>query len=419
MRKLPRLSDLTMSTSGEFHIGRLVTDVGLYEAVLIDAAGIRVIDRAETKERQYIAVSKDVEALNILINTKTSEMLPCPQCKQNQPFIIDKFYNPQKVIIPNPPRPMEGAVQPYFAIKSNPVYAMSDINSESQSTKHSVFDLPRIPNYKVGQNYLISVDKQLFPEEELERYKYNCALRCVDDISTQLSEIRRDFYCTLDSNHYGFVDYILYAAVNRDELPPILQQYEDKKRNAPSLTMTDAEMKAWRDFDKLKTCLIMEKVGQYPSMADIQMFDVEKYKTVLNKEQFREFKMAIGLYSSGVGCGSFVYLRRIFEGLVREEELEASKSDDWNYEEYRSRDFNKKIAYLESLGHKIIPDELNNIKTRIYGVLSKGVHSSSDQECIELFPIMKYIIEELLDHKIAEKKRKDKIKNLESVLGKI
>lgn len=99
--------------------------------------------------------------------------------------------------------------------------------------------------------------------------------------------------------------------------------------------------------------------------------------------------------------------------------MEASKSDDWNYEEYRSRDFNKKIAYLESLGHKIIPDELNNIKTRIYGVLSKGVHSSSDQECIELFPIMKYIIEELLDHKIAEKKRKDKIKNLESVLGKI
>lgn len=110
MTKLPRLSELTMSTSGEFHIDSLVTKVGLYEAMLIDTAEIRVIYSAETKERQYLAVSKDVEALNILIKTKTSEMLPCPQCKQNQPFVIDKFYNPQKVVIQNPPRPMEGAI---------------------------------------------------------------------------------------------------------------------------------------------------------------------------------------------------------------------------------------------------------------------------------------------------------------------
>ena len=84
--------------------------------------------------------------------------------------------------------------------------------------------------------------------------------------------------------------------------------------------------------------------------------------------------------------------------------------DGWSAEEYRNRDFNKKVEYLETFGQKLIPDELSTVKTRIYGVLSRGVHASSDQECIELFPAMKYVIEELLDHKIAKKEREEKLK---------
>ena len=72
---------------------------------------------------------------------------------------------------------------------------------------------------------------------------------------------------------------------------------------------------------------------------------------------------------------------------------------------------------METFGQKLIPDELSPVKTKIYGVLSRGVHASSDQECIELFPAMKYVIEELLDHKIATKEREEKLKRLGSVLG--
>ena len=67
----------------------------------------------------------------------------------------------------------------------------------------------------------------------------------------------------------------------------------------------------------------------------------------------------------------------------------------------------------------LIPDELKMVKTKIYGILSRGVHASSDQECIELFPAMKYVIEELLDHKIAEKEHEAKLKKLTSLLKKV
>lgn len=114
--------------------------------------------------------------------------------------------------------------------------------------------------------------------------------------------------------------------------------------------MTKDEKKTLELYENLKTFLIMEKVGQSPSMADLQMFDVEKYKTVLSKEHFRDFKIALGLHASGVGCGSFVYLTRIFEGLVIEAKQLASTQNGWSQEEYDKKRFNEKINYLESLG---------------------------------------------------------------------
>ena len=76
-----------------------------------------------------------------------------------------------------------------------------------------------------------------------------------------------------------------------------------------------------------------------------------------------------------------------------------------------------KMQYLESFGIKLIPDELNAVKTKIYGVLSRGIHASSDEECIELFNPMKFVIEELLNHKIAKLEREEKLRKLGSVLG--
>lgn len=66
----------------------------------------------------------------------------------------------------------------------------------------------------------------------------------------------------------------------------------------------------------------------------MQLFDIEKYKYVLSNQSMRDFRMALGLYSSGVGCGSFLYLRRIFENIVEEAHKECLLKESWNEEKY-------------------------------------------------------------------------------------
>ena len=63
---------------------------------------------------------------------------------------------------------------------------------------------------------------------------------------------------------------------------------------------------------------VFAKVGQYPSVADFQIPQAEKYRKVLGDGQYKELTRGIGLAAHGVGIGSFVYLRRVFENLIEE-----------------------------------------------------------------------------------------------------
>ena len=48
----------------------------------------------------------------------------------------------------------------------------------------------------------------------------------------------------------------------------------------------------------------MIKIGQYPSVADMEFPKLKEYDKVLTEEDRREMGTAIGLYASGVGVGS-------------------------------------------------------------------------------------------------------------------
>ena len=163
-------------------------------------------------------------------------------------------------------------------------------------------------------------------------------------------------------------------------------------------------------YDDLKNYLIIEKVGQDPSLADMQLFDIKKYQNILLNERFLDFKTAIGLYANGVGCGSLFYLRRVFESVVEMVKNDCEKLPEWSAKTYHDADFNNKVKYLESFGKKIIPDELSNVRTKIYGGLSKGVHGMTDKEATSLFPYFKFTIEMILDEQIYQRDIKKKIK---------
>ena len=143
------------------------------------------------------------------------------------------------------------------------------------------------------------------------------------------------------------------------------------------------------DYIVLTTDNSMMKIGQYPSVADMTFPELDAYKHVVSKEDRKELGTAIGLFASGVGAGSYVYLRRILERLVYQaKETAADTIDNEMFEQARVAE---KIKMLEGY----LPDILVK-NTTIYGILSKGIHELSEEECRKYFPVVKECIYQIL-----------------------
>ena len=162
--------------------------------------------------------------------------------------------------------------------------------------------------------------------------------------------------------------------------------------------------------DKIELCVWLNaknhsimKVGQYPSVADIHIGQIKQYDKLLSKEDLREFSRAIGLAANGVGIGSFVYLRRIFENLIEEAYKQALSNGDVEEDVFMRIRMDEKIGVLKDY----LPKTLVEIK-QIYGILSKGIHELSEKECLSYFAAMRMGIEIILDDKLEQRKREEK-----------
>ncbi len=158
---------------------------------------------------------------------------------------------------------------------------------------------------------------------------------------------------------------------------------------------------------------VIQKIGQFPSYASVQEGKIKKYKNILGKS-FPEFTKAIGLVSYGIGIGSFVYLRRIFENLIEEEHLKAKTVKSWDDNLYNSVRMDEKI--------KLLKDYLPNFLVKnysIYSILSTGIHLLSEDECLKYFGTIKLGIELILDEKIETIERNNKIREAEKSISEI
>lgn len=154
------------------------------------------------------------------------------------------------------------------------------------------------------------------------------------------------------------------------------------------------------DYVVLTSGNTMKKIGQYPSVADLSFPELKEYRKVMTKEDEKELKRAIGLYASGIGVGSFVYLRRIFERIIiiaSQKAIEAGKIDAKEFGEAHVDEKIKKLA-------EYLPKSLVNNPV-FYGIISKGIHELSEEECLEFFPVMQSFIMMIIRQ--WEKIRKD------------
>lgn len=159
---------------------------------------------------------------------------------------------------------------------------------------------------------------------------------------------------------------------------------------------------------------VIQKIGQYPSVANSLEEEIKVYKKELGKEKGEEFSKAIGLFSHGVGIGAFVYLRRIFENFIYEAKDKALNDGVITNEEFNQRRMSEKIELLREYLPKVIVERKD-----YYSIVSKGIHELSEHECKEYFMTLKNGIELILDEKIAEKQAKKKRELFEQELSKI
>lgn len=148
------------------------------------------------------------------------------------------------------------------------------------------------------------------------------------------------------------------------------------------------------------------KIGQYPSMANLDFGRLNKYRKLLSSQDSEELGRAIGLHAHGVGVGSFVYLRRVFERIIKSKAGNLIKDGVISEDDFISLRMNEKIETLK--------DQLPTFMVehpQLYSILSRGIHDLEEDECLEQFEIIlqstELIFEQILEEE--ERKRREKL----------
>lgn len=190
----------------------------------------------------------------------------------------------------------------------------------------------------------------------------------------------------------GFTSrFILNTAVNEGDFEKSTFKHYINKRY-PLTFICTYDKSHLLFFDLITTNDKMIKIGQYPSEADLYVPQIKKYKSVLDVNLYNEFKRALLLFSNGIGIGSFVYLRRVIEKIVLRQFEEVVNELETSPQDFIKLKFDKKIEMLQDY----LPQSLVKNKN-MYGIVSKGIHELTEEECLNYFIFIKNGIEFILD----------------------
>jgi hypothetical protein len=146
-----------------------------------------------------------------------------------------------------------------------------------------------------------------------------------------------------------------------------------------------------------KTKTTLEKIGQLPSYADLQKIDKD-FEKELSKEDKINYNKAIGLFSHGANIGAYAYLRRIFENMIITAFDENFAEINITHDEFTKLRMDEKISTIK----KYLPESLVEFKS-FYGIVSKGIHELSEEDCGKYFGILKSVIDMCIKENIGKK----------------
>lgn len=156
------------------------------------------------------------------------------------------------------------------------------------------------------------------------------------------------------------------------------------------------------------------KIGQSPSLFDIQKNDFKKYRKTLGNN-FIDLHRALLFYYSNFGVASFTHFRRIIENYFLKNAYEIKRQQtDWNDTKYKESRFVEKLDILkDSLPKTLIENP------RLYSIVSKGIHELEEEECLLFFEAIKECIFSSLDDIIEENRKRKSQAKIKSELSRI
>jgi hypothetical protein len=152
-----------------------------------------------------------------------------------------------------------------------------------------------------------------------------------------------------------------------------------------------------------KGAIRLTKFGQLPSLADIASSEIDKYRQFISGVDLAELKRAVGLAAHGVGIGSFVYLRRVFERLVAEA---ADAAIDAGASQFTRDEFDRMRMEDKLQGVKDYVPAWMVQNRKLYAILSRGLHELSEDTCKQAFPAVKQATLALLEQHAEEAQKK-------------
>ena len=139
-------------------------------------------------------------------------------------------------------------------------------------------------------------------------------------------------------------------------------------------------------FDKM----VLQKIGQKPSMADIAFGQLKGLGTV-DPQDRAEMGRALGLFAHDTPLGAFVYLRRVFERMIGRAHESYTAENGGPIPGWADLRMGQRVT---ALGPSL-PKEVSQ-NAGVFGLLSKGIHELSDGQAETLFPLVKAVIFQML-----------------------
>ena len=156
------------------------------------------------------------------------------------------------------------------------------------------------------------------------------------------------------------------------------------------------------------------KVGQYPPLSDQALAEVKDFSHVLSRSLLGELNTALGLATLGIGVGSYIYLRRVFESLVKEAQQTASLTEGWNGVKYHQLNMREKIqALAPHLPEFVVQNP------EMYGLFEKPLHELTEDQCLANLDALKNGIFAIAEDRQASLSRAKRMSEAQKAIAKL